>query len=57
MAFSLRNMQFAFFSQEVQSLRIKFNVVFNRKVSDGWLYFRNSYEKGLSLSLDKAADE
>lgn len=57
MAFSLRNTQFAYFSQEAQSLRIKFNAVFNRKVSDGWLHFRNSYEKGLSLSLNKAADE
>lgn len=56
-ATSLRNVQFAFLSQAVLSLRIKFNVVFNRKVSSGWLYFRNSYVKGLSLSLDRAADE
>lgn len=56
-ATSLRNVQFAFLSQGVLSLRNQFNVVFNRKVSDGWLYFRNSYEKGLSLSLDSAADE
>lgn len=56
-ATSLRNVQFAFLSQGVLSLRNQFNVVFNRKVSDGWLYFTNSYEKGLSLSLDSAADE
>lgn len=57
-ATSLRNVQFAFLSQGELSLRNQFNVVFNRKVSDtGWLYFRNSYEKGLSLSLDRAADE
>lgn len=56
-ATSLRNVQFAFLSQGVLSLRNQFSVVFNRKVSDGWLYFRNSYEKGLSLSLDRAVDE
>lgn len=56
-ATSLRNVQFAFLSQGALSLRNQFNVVFNRKVSDGWLYFRNSYEKGLSLALDRAADE
>lgn len=57
-ATSLRNVQFAFLSQGELSLRNQFSVVFNRKVSDtGWLYFRNSYEKRLSLSLDRAADE
>lgn len=45
------------FSQEVLSLRIKFNVVFNRKVSGGWLYFRNSYVKRFSLSLNRTADK
>jgi len=38
------------FSQEVLSPRMKFNVVFNRKVSDGWLHFRNSYVKGISFN-------
>jgi len=56
-ASSLRNVQFAFLSQAVLSLRINFNAVFSRKVSDGWLYFKNSYVKGLSLSLNRAADE
>lgn len=50
-ATSLRNVQFAFLSQGVLSLRNQFNVVFNRKVSDGWLYFRNSYEKGSACLL------
>lgn len=48
---------FAFLSQEDLSLKMEFNVAFNSKVSHGWLCFSNSYEKGLSLSLDRTADE
>lgn len=55
-ATSLRNVPFAFLSQGVLSLRNQFNVVFNRKVSDGWLYFRNSYEKGLLTELQMSND-
>lgn len=38
-----------FFSRSPE-LKNEFNVVFNRKVSDGWLHFRNSFVKWVSFN-------